>query len=85
MYTFPGGSVGFLLDFEFYKAVLGVPSGPIEFAAPLGFKMLDSQPDSLKAQFRQMFMNFDDFRKVVMASWPAIYRVFGPAVPSSAF
>ena len=42
----PAGSIGFLLDFEFYMAVLGVPSGPIEFAAPLGFKMLDSQSDS---------------------------------------
>ena len=40
------GSVGFLLDFEFYMAVLEVPSGPIGFVAPLGFKMLDSQPDS---------------------------------------
>ena len=39
-------AVGFLPDFEFYMAVLGVPSGPIGFAASLGFKMLDSQPDS---------------------------------------
>ena len=41
-----GGSIGFLADFEFYMVVLGVPSGPIAFAAPLGFKILDSQPDS---------------------------------------
>ena len=36
----------FLVDFEFYMAVLGGGSGPIGFVAPLGFKMLDSQPDS---------------------------------------
>ena len=40
------GSVGFLPDFEFYMAALGVPSGPIGSVAPLGFKILDSQPDS---------------------------------------
>ena len=39
------GSVGFLLDFEFYMTVLGVPSGPIGLVAPLRFKMLDSQPE----------------------------------------
>ena len=37
------GSVGLLADFEFYMAVLGVPSGPIGLAAPLRFKMLASQ------------------------------------------
>ena len=40
------GSIGFLADFEFYIAVLGVPSGPIGLVAALGFKILDSQPDS---------------------------------------
>ena len=39
------GSIGFLPDFEFYIAVLGVPSGPIGFVAPLRFKIPDSQPD----------------------------------------
>ena len=38
------GSIGLFVDFEFYIAVLGVPSGPIRFAAPWGSKMLDSQP-----------------------------------------
>ena len=38
--------MGFLADFEFYMAVLGVPNGPIGFIAPLSFKWLDSQPDS---------------------------------------
>ena len=44
------GSVGswdLLVDFEFYMAVVGVGSGPIGFAAPWRFKILDSQPDSL--------------------------------------
>ena len=40
------GSIGFFVDFEFDMAVLGVPSGAIELAAPLGFTMLDCQPDS---------------------------------------
>ena len=39
------GSIGFLADFEFYMAVLGVPSGPTGLVAPLGFKILDSQPE----------------------------------------
>ena len=40
------GSIGLLSDSEFCMAVLGVPSGPIAFAATLGFKIRDSQPDS---------------------------------------
>ena len=40
------GSIGFLVIFELCLAVLGVPSGPIGFVAPLRFKILDSQPDS---------------------------------------
>ena len=39
------GSVGFLSGFEFYTAVLGVPSGPIGLVAPWRFKTLDSQPE----------------------------------------
>ena len=35
--------MGFLVDFEFYMAVLGVRMGPIGLVAPLGFKTLDSQ------------------------------------------
>ena len=38
------GSVGFLVDFEYSMAVLGVGRGPVEFIAPLSFKWLDSQP-----------------------------------------
>ena len=37
--------MGFLIDFEFYMAVLGVGRGPIGLGAPLRFKTLDSQPD----------------------------------------
>ena len=40
------GSIVFLADFELYLAVLGVPTGPIGLVAPLGFKILDSQPNS---------------------------------------
>ena len=39
------GAVGFLSDFEFYMAVLGVRRYPIGFIAPLSFKWLDSQPE----------------------------------------
>ena len=41
------GSVGVLVDFEFSIAVLGVGRVPIGLVAPLRFKILDSQPDSL--------------------------------------
>ena len=37
--------MGFLVDFEFYMAVLGIGRGPIGLVAPLGFKTLDSQPE----------------------------------------
>ena len=40
------GSVGFLVDFEFSIAVLGVGRVPIGLVAGLRFKWLDSQPDS---------------------------------------
>ena len=38
------GSIGFLVDFEFYMAVLEVGRGPIGLVAPRTFKFLDSQP-----------------------------------------
>ena len=40
------GSVGFLVEFEFSVAVLGVGRVPIGLVAPLRFKWLHSQPDS---------------------------------------
>ena len=58
------GSIGFLADFEFYMAVLGVPSGPIGLVAPLGFKILDSQPDSSNmGPVSTDFHEFCDFLK----------------------
>ena len=38
------GSVGFLADFEFPKAVLGIGRCPIGLVAPWRLKTLDSQP-----------------------------------------
>ena len=54
------GSVGFLVDFEFYMAVLGVPSGPIGLVAPLRFKILDSQP--VKSDMILVPTHVHDFR-----------------------
>ena len=42
-------------------AVLGLPSGPIGFVAPLGFKILDSQPDS--SNMGPVPTDFNDFRQ----------------------
>ena len=53
------GSIGFLADFEFYMAVLGVPSGPIGFVAALRFKWLDSQPE--KSNMGPVWTDFHDF------------------------
>ena len=53
------GSWMFLVDFEFYMVVLGLPSGPIGFVAPLGFKILDSQPE--KSNMGPVPTNFHDF------------------------
>ena len=56
--------VGFLIDFEFSMAVLGVGRGPIAFAAPWRFKILDSQPDSLNMGPAQTdFDEIYDFQK----------------------
>ena len=52
------GSVGFLIDFEFPMAALGVGRVPIGLVAPLRFKWLDSQPDSSNmGPVRLIFMN----------------------------
>ena len=53
------GSIGFLVDFEFYMAVLGVGRGPIGLVAPLRFKMIDSQPE--KSNMRPVSIVFHDF------------------------
>ena len=54
------GSVGFLFDFEFYMAVLGVGMGPIGLMAPLRFKTLDSQPE--KSNMGPVSTDAHDFR-----------------------
>ena len=67
-------------------AVLGVPSGPIGLVAALRFKILDSQPE--KSNMGPVWTDFHDlniFKKVVMASRPGIYRVFGLELPKQDF
>ena len=80
------GSIGFLVDFEFYMAVLGVGSGSIGLVAPLRFKWLDSQPVRLNmGRIWIAVMHFVMFRKVVAAVWRGIYRVCGPGSSRFAF
>ena len=58
------GSIGFLADFEFSMAVLGVGRVPIGLVAPLRFKWLDSQPDSSNmGPVSTDFHEFCDFLK----------------------
>ena len=62
-------SIGFLADFQFCMAVLGVGRGPIGLVAALRFKTLDSQPDSSNmGPVPTDFMIFVILRKVVVAS-----------------
>ena len=53
------GSVGFLPDFKFYMAVLGVGRVSIGLVAPWRFKILDSQPDS--SNMGPVPIDFHDF------------------------
>ena len=59
------GSVGswdFLVDFEFYMAVLGARRGPIGLVSPWKFKILDSEPDTSNMDpFQTNFYDFDHF------------------------
>ena len=58
------GSVGFLVDFEFSMAVLGVWRVPIGLVVALRFKWLDSQPDSSNmGPVSTDFHDFCDFLK----------------------
>ena len=67
----------FLVDFEFYMAVLGVGMCPIGLVAPSGLKTLDSQPEkSNMGPASTNFHDFELFRKVATTLWPGIYRVF---------
>ena len=80
------GSIGFLLDFEFYMAVLGVPSGPIEFIAPLGFKWLDSQPDSSNiGPVSTGFHEFRQFQKSCHGFLARYLSCFRPSRPKFGF
>ena len=51
--------MGFLLDFEFYIAVLGVGMCPIGLVAHLGFKTLDYQPG--KSNMGPVSIDLHDF------------------------
>ena len=53
------GLFDFLVDFEFYMAVLGVGRGPIGLVAPLRFNLLDSQPE--KSNMGPVSIDFHDF------------------------
>ena len=52
--------MGFLVDFEFYMAVLGVGMCPIGLVAPLRFKTLDSQPE--KSNMGPVSIDFHESR-----------------------
>ena len=74
------------MDFGFHVAVWGIGRCPIGLVAPCRFKIIDSQPG--KSNIGPVPIDVHDvrlFRRVGMASWPGIYRVFGPTVPESAF
>ena len=80
------GSVGFLVDFEFYMAVLGVPSGPIGFVAALGFKILDSQPE--KSNMGPVWTDFHDFEHFQESCRGFLARYlpcFRPGAPKTGF
>ena len=57
-------SVGFVLDFKFYTAVLRGGRGPIDLVTPWRFKILDSQPDSVNmSPVPSDFHEICDFQK----------------------
>ena len=67
-------------------AVLGVPSGLIGLVAPLGFKILDSQPDS--SNMGPVPTDFHDFRlfqKSCHGFLTLYLPCFGPGAPDSHF
>ena len=80
------GSIGFLVDFEFYIVVLGVARGPIGLPPPWRFKTLDSQPD--KSNMVPFSIDVHDlciFRKVTTSLWPDISCVVGLELPEIDF
>ena len=65
-------------------AVLGVPSGPIGFVAPLTFKILDSQPE--KSNMGPVWTDFHDFEHFQKScrGFPARYLpCFRPGAPKT--
>ena len=74
------------MDFEFYMAVLGVPSVPIGLVAPLRFNILDSQPDS--SNMGPVPIDFHDFRLVQKSCHGFLARdlsCFRPSRPKGGF
>ena len=70
--------MGFLVDFEFDMAVLGVGGVPLDWWHLGDSKRLILSPRSrIWVHFRPISMIFELFRKVAMILWPGIYRVFG--------
>ena len=66
--------------------VLGVGSGPIGFAAPLGFKMLDSHPEkSNMGPVSTDFHDFGHFRKRCRGFLTWYLSCFGPGAPKTGF
>ena len=80
------GSVGFLLDFKCYMAVLGVGRGPIGLVALLRFKILDSQPASSNmSPVPADFHDFGLFQKSYHGSLARYLSCFRPARPQIGF
>ena len=90
------GSSGFLVDFEFDMAVLGIGRSPIGLVAPLRFKTLASLPESsnmgsVSIDFHE-HLDFQerDFRKSgfleIQISPNPDFRISGfPDIPKSGF
>ena len=79
-------SIGFLPDFEFYMAVLEVPSGPMALVAALRFKTTDSQPDSSNMGPVSIdFHEFCDFQKSCHGFLTRYLSCFRPNRPKVGF
>ena len=72
-------SVGFLIEFESHMVVLGVGNGPIGFAAPWSFQMLDSQAEKSKMGLVSIdFVDSPDFQQSHHGSLTRYYSFFRP-------
>ena len=85
----PVGSIGFLVDFEFYMAVWGSRRCPMEFLAHWRFKWLDSQP--VESEMGPIPINFHEFRLFqkschgFLAHYLSCFRANRPEVGFSSF